>query len=78
MSSISRALIGQEVKVILSDGSFITGTLASTDEKFNVALKGTIRDSSLIGTPLENTSNNPNTVRVVRGEGILAVFSANK
>lgn len=73
--SISRALIGQEVKVVLTDGTFITGTLVSSDEKFNVALKGTIRDSSLAGTPLELTSSNPNTVRVVRGEGILAVFS---
>ena len=74
-SSVSRALIGQEVKVVLTDGSFITGTLASSDEKFNIALKGNIRDSSLIGTPLEQTSSNPNTVRIVRGEGICAVFS---
>ncbi len=74
-NSILRALYGTKVQVVLTDGSHITGVLANTDEKFNLALKGIVRDSSLAGTPLEST-NNPNTVRIVRGENVTAVFAA--
>ncbi len=73
-----KSLFNTKVRVVLSDGSFITGILASTDEKYNVALKGQICDSSLAGTPLEISGNNneSKTVRVIRGENICAVFSA--
>jgi small nuclear ribonucleoprotein (snRNP)-like protein len=75
MSGLLRGLYGNKVQVVLTDGTQITGVLASTDEKFNLALKGIVRDSSLAGTPLEQT-NNPNTIRIVRGENVTAVFAA--
>jgi small nuclear ribonucleoprotein (snRNP)-like protein len=75
MSGLLRGLYGNKVQVVLADGTQITGVLASTDEKFNLALKGIVRDSSLAGTPLEQT-NNPNTIRIIRGENVTAVFAA--
>lgn len=72
MSLALRNLAGQHVRVVLQDGSAMTGKLASIDDRFNVALQGA-RDSALAGTVLESVSQD--TVRIVRGGDVLAVFS---
>ncbi len=73
MSLALRGLTGQQVRVVLQDGSSLTGRLATVDDRFNVGIQGA-RDSALAGTPLETAS--ADSIRIVRGGDVLAVFAA--
>ena len=72
MSTALRALYGADVRVDMSDGTTITGKLASVDDRFNLAIKGA-RDSGLAGTPFECAA--ADKVRLVRGESVVGVYS---
>ena len=72
MSASLRTLTGSNVRVVMADGSIVTGKLATIDDRFNVALKGA-RDHALVDTPLGQGS--ADSVRIIRGETITGVFT---